>query len=69
MGRTTTQGARLRAWRRERKYSQKDLAERLGIRQGSLAAYETDARVPRLDIAARIERETKGEIRMQGWAA
>lgn len=67
--RKTSQGARLRQWRKERELTQKELAEKLGIQQGSLAAYETDARKPRIDVAARIERETKGEVTMQGWAA
>lgn len=67
--RKTSQGKRLRAWREERKLTQKALAEKLGIQQGSLAAYETAARIPRLDVAARIERVTGGEVAMQGWAA
>ncbi len=68
MGRTH-QGAALRSWRKEREWSQKKLAKMLGIQQGSLAAYETNARKPRIDIAARIEKVTEGAIVMQGWAA
>lgn len=67
--RKTSQGARLRAWRKAKGWTQKQLAERLEIQQGSLAAYETDARMPRLDVAARIERETDGAVAMRGWAA
>lgn len=65
----TTQGARLRSWREQRKLSQKKLAAELSIQQGSLAAYETNKRIPRLDIAARIEKVTGGQVSMQGWAA
>lgn len=64
-----TQGERLRDWRKSKKLTQEKLAKRLAIQQGSLAAYETGKRVPRLNIAARIERATNGAIAMQGWAA
>lgn len=67
--RKISQGARLRAWRKSQKLTQRALATQLAIQQGSLAAYETEKRVPRIDVAARIERITKGEVAMQGWAA
>lgn len=64
-----TQGERLREWRKQRKLTQKELARRLAIQQGSLAAYENNGRKPRIEIAALIERITEGEVSMRGWAA
>jgi DNA-binding XRE family transcriptional regulator len=67
--RRSTQGRRLKAWREKAGLTQKQVAERLGVQQGTYAAYELDMRSPRVDIAARIDRMTDGTVSVFGWAA
>lgn len=47
-------GERLRLLRRSKKWTQKDLAARLGITKSVISAYETSLRYPSYDILIRI---------------
>ena len=47
-------GERLRLLRKSRKWTQKDLADRLGITKSVISAYETSLRYPSYDILIRI---------------
>lgn len=44
----------LRDWRRAGRLTQKQLGERVGVSQSSIALYETGERVPSLDTARRL---------------
>lgn len=47
-------GSRIRAYRSERKLSQADLAQRLGVTGAAVSAYENGTRQPSYDILIRI---------------
>ena len=47
-------GERLRLLRQSKKWTQKDLAARLGITKSVISAYETSLRYPSYDILIRI---------------
>ena len=49
-----TLGDRIRHLRTERKLSQLDLANRVGVRQSAISAFETGEKSPRLDTLQRI---------------
>ncbi len=59
---------RLRAFVAGRKTSQSELAKALGTNQGNLSKILAGTRLVSVDIAAAIERETDGAIRVAEWA-
>lgn len=47
-------GIRIRSLRQSKKWTQKELASRLGVTKSVISAYETDLRYPSYDILIRI---------------
>lgn len=62
-----TGGVLLANWRRKKKMSQRDLADELGIRQGTLCDWEVTKHLPRIDAALRIEKLTGGRVPVRSW--
>ncbi|MEM9938785.1 MAG: helix-turn-helix transcriptional regulator [Pseudomonadota bacterium] len=52
----------LREWRKAKAISSAELAERCGVSEVSIFAYERGTRRPRPEIARRIEAATNGEV-------
>jgi transcriptional regulator with XRE-family HTH domain len=71
-----TPGAELRAWRKERKLSQRAASDRLAeyneekrcAAQTTWAAWERDEKAPDLFFAFTLERMTNGTIPASSWA-
>lgn len=61
-------GARLKAWREEKAWSQTQAAEEFGTKQRTWADWELEDGVPDFDIAAKLETMTDGRVRMIDWA-
>lgn len=52
----------LKTWREQRDINQADFAKRIGTSIASVSRIETGEQWPGADLAAAIERETKGEV-------
>lgn len=59
-------GDRLFQWREEAGLTQEKAAERLGVKQGTYAAWELD-RAPDLHNALQIEKLTDGAVPAENW--
>lgn len=61
---------RLKAWRESKNLTQTDAAARIGITQGSWAAWESGLKRPSIEMLVQIEELTKGSrfrVRTEDW--
>lgn len=65
---TTGLGARLKAWREERGWTQVDAAKEIGTEQRRWADWELEDAVPDYDFSQKLEALSDGRIRMSDWA-
>lgn len=56
---------RLRKWRGER--SQREAAQLIGCAQSMVGSLEAGTKRPKIDLAMKIERATKGAVRLKHW--
>ena len=52
----TLLGKKIKNLRNEKRYTQSELAERLGVTKSTIAAYENDTRMPSYDVLIKISR-------------
>lgn len=52
----TLLGKKIKNLRNEKRYTQSELAERLGVTKSTVAAYENDTRMPSYDVLIKISR-------------
>lgn len=57
----------LKLYRAANQITQRQMAERLGISQAYLCHIEQSQKNPSVGLAALIERETDGVVRVEGW--
>lgn len=57
----------LAEWRARVNLTQKGAAERFGFSQPSLCDYERGKKVPRIDAAIRMAKETGGAVPVESW--
>lgn len=53
----------LKAWMDERKYKQKDVAEKLGVTQQAVSLWTTRIGTPTLLVALNIQKMTKNKVK------
>lgn len=56
MNKLVNLGARLRVLRKERKYTQKQVADRIGHAVSAISAYESGSRYPSYDVLVKLAR-------------
>lgn len=57
----------LRKFRSDKKVRQSDMAEALGVSQGTISKIECGDALPSLELAVAIERVTKGAVSASSW--
>lgn len=56
-----------KVWLKKNKLTQAQFAKMITISPSALNNYLTKKRVPILEIVARVEKATKGQVRMEDW--
>lgn len=60
---------RLSEWRRRKGLSQWDLADLIGVGQGTVSRWEADEAAPLLKFAIKLAKVTKGAVPVECWDA